>query len=181
MVKMSRSFTARLMVIAVLMSVLVGAIPSTYAAPLSTSATLTRVYAQSCLPPAPPAPCGQYATWGKDVGRDFFTQVVALLKDDKVTDFAVDALMAWKPFEGTKAYWNPLATTWKMSPVCNFNKVGVQSYVSRDLGVRATANTLNQGYYNDSTAKRLASYRRACGPCPTCSADSSSWRPPVFT
>ena len=92
--------------------------------------------------------CPSSGTYGKNVSRDFFVQVVGLLKDVPQSDFAVDALEAWKPYEGTNAYWNPLATTWKTSPVCDFNSVGVQNYMNQDTGVRATANTLNLGYYN---------------------------------
>lgn len=92
----------------------------------------------------PPVPC----THGHDVGSDFFAQVVDNLSNVPLSDFAVDALMAWKPYENTMACWNPLATTWKMSIVCNFNSVGVQNYQNQDMGVVATANTLNLSYYN---------------------------------
>jgi hypothetical protein len=109
------------------------------------------------------------------VGRDFFIQVVGLLKDVPQSDFAVDVLEAWKPYEGTNAFWNPLATTWKMSPVCDFNSVGVQNYTNQDMGARATANTLNLGYY-DSIRKMLRletfdreSMRSALGTRGTCS------------
>lgn len=102
--------------------------------------------------------CPTSGVYGKDVGRDFFVSVVAALKDVRQNDFAVDALMAWAPHEGTKAYWNPLATTWRLTPICFFNclrrnaagqcTMGVQNYTSQGEGVRATANTLNLSYYN---------------------------------
>lgn len=91
----------------------------------------------------PPAGC----TPGRDVGRDFFEQVVSRLNGVSMSGFAVDALVAWKPYENTAACWNPLATTWRMEVVCNFNSVGVQHYQNQDMGVRATANTLNLSYY----------------------------------
>ena len=119
--------------------------------------------------------CPSSGTYGKNVGRDFFIQVVGLLKDVPQSDFAVDALEAWKPYEGTNAFWNPLATTWKMSPVCDFNSVGVQNYTDQDTGARATANTLNLGHY-DSIRKMLRleafdreSMRSALGTWGTCS------------
>jgi spore coat protein U-like protein len=102
----------------------------------------------------PPVGC----TAGRDVGRDYFVQVVGRLNNVPMSDFAVDALVAWKPYENTSACWNPLATTWKMDVVCYFNCLrrdaagkcimGVQHYQNQDMGVRATANTLNQGYYD---------------------------------
>jgi len=92
----------------------------------------------------PPRNCTQ----GKYAGRDFFVQVVQSLSDVPMSNFAVDALLAWKPHENTNACWNPLATTWKMESVCNFNSVGVQHYQDQNMGVRATANTINQGYYD---------------------------------
>jgi hypothetical protein len=102
--------------------------------------------AQSSCPPA--------GTAGKDVGRDFFVQVVGQLKDVPQNDFAVNALAAWEPYENTSAIWNPLATTWEMEVVCDFNSVHVQHYQNQDMGVRATANTLNLGYY-DAIRKML--------------------------
>ncbi len=55
--------------------------------------------------------------------------------------------MSWKPYENTLACWNPLATTWKMEYICNFDSVGVQSYQDQEMGMRATANTLALSYY----------------------------------
>ncbi len=65
--------------------------------------------------------CPTSGIYGKDVDRNFFVGVVAALKDVQQNDFAVDALMVWAPYENTRAFWNPLATTWKLSPVCDFN------------------------------------------------------------
>ncbi len=93
----------------------------------------------------PPDPCVP----GNQVGRDFFVGVVALLADVPMSDFAVDILIAWEDWENTEACWNPLATTQKMSVICNFNETAfVQSYQDQVMGVQATAITLNLGYYN---------------------------------
>jgi len=96
-------------------------------------------------PPCPPEDC----TPGNEVGRDFFVEVVERLADVPVSDFAVDALALWEPYENTAACWNPLATTWEMEVVCDFNSAGVQHYQSQDMGTQATANTLALGYYDD--------------------------------
>jgi len=90
--------------------------------------------------------------------------VIKYLNNAPESDFAIDALVAWEPYEDTGACWNPLATTWKMNPVCYFNCLerdsagncirGVQSYQDQEMGVQATANTLNQSYY-DAIRKML--------------------------
>lgn len=101
---------------------------------------------------------------GREVDRRFFVKVIERLNNVPLSDFALEALMAWKPYENTSACWNPLATTWKMEVVCYFNClkrdaagnciVGVQNYQNEDMGVRATANTLNLSYY-DAIRKML--------------------------
>jgi len=93
----------------------------------------------------PPANC----TAGRDVGRDFFAHVLERLADVPMSDFAVDALVQWEPYENTSACWNPLATTWYMEGSCNFNSVGVKHYLNQDMGTQATANTLAQSYYDN--------------------------------
>lgn len=93
--------------------------------------------------------CPLIGTFGKSVGRDFFVQIVGQLKDVPPGDFPVEALMAWEPWEGTEAFWNPLATTWVMGQACDFNPpYHVQNYPDQATGVRATANTLNLAYYD---------------------------------
>jgi len=108
-------------------------------------------------PTCPPEDC----TAGRDVGRDFFVEVVERLADVPLSDFAVDALVLWEPYENTAACWNPLATTWYMGGSCDFNPVGVKHYLSQDMGAQATANTLAQGYYyNIRRMLRLEEFNR---------------------
>lgn len=120
----------------------------------------------------PPSPC----TAGRDVGRGFFVGVVERLNGVSMNDFAVDALMAWSPHENTSACWNPLATTQPMEVICNFNSVGVQHYQDEHMGVRATARTLNLGYYDalramlDLQAFDREAVRAALGTWGTCHA-----------
>jgi hypothetical protein len=125
--------------------------------------------AQAACPPA--------GTAGKDVGHDFFVQVVGQLKDVPQSDFAVNALVAWEPWENTAAIWNPLATTWGnwWATACDANSAHVQHYQDQDMGVKATADTLNQGYY-DAIRKMLRGeafdregLRAALGTWGTCS------------
>jgi hypothetical protein len=108
-------------------------------------------------PSCPPENC----TPGNEVGRDFFVEVLERLADVPVSDFAVDALILWEPYEDTGACWNPLATTWIMEFRCDYNWKYVQSYQSQDMGTRATAKTLAQGYYyNIRRMLRLEEFNR---------------------
>lgn len=52
------------------------------------------------------------------------------------------ALVAWTSAEGTKAKWNPLATTQPMAGATDFNSVGVKNYPSLESGLEATLKTL---------------------------------------
>ena len=88
-------------------------------------------------------------TPGREVDKTaYFTQVIQALQSPSVpvSDFAVNAFLAWEPFENTNACWNPLATTWGMPGSTSFNGAGVQNYPDQATGVTATSNTLNQTY-----------------------------------
>jgi hypothetical protein len=64
-----------------------------------------------------------------------------------VTSENIKALAAWAQAEGTKASYNPLATTQSMPGATSFNSVGVRNYVSYADGIHATAQTLTNGHY----------------------------------
>ena len=64
-----------------------------------------------------------------------------------VTGENIKALAAWAQAEGTKASYNPLATTQSMPGATSFNSVGVRNYVSYADGIQATAQTLTNGHY----------------------------------
>jgi len=56
---------------------------------------------------------------------------------------------AWARAEGTTAEYNPFATTRKgYSGETQFNSVGVKNYPSLAIGIQATYDTLQNGYYN---------------------------------
>lgn len=61
------------------------------------------------------------------------------------TDENVSFLLAWFAREGTKAAYNPLATTLNYGSNTKFNSVGVRNYADEATGVAATVKTL-QGY-----------------------------------
>jgi membrane protease YdiL (CAAX protease family) len=86
-------------------------------------------------------------TEGRNVDRSFFEEVLRRLNIG-LSDFALDALEAWKRYENTRAFWNPLATTKKMGGSWGFNEAGVQNYPDRNTGIEATAETLELQYYD---------------------------------
>lgn len=90
----------------------------------------------------PPTSC----TPGKDADETFMQGVLNQLGISP-SNFAVQMLMSWKPYENTLACWNPLATTRKMEYICNFNGVGVQHYQTKEMGIGGTAQTLALNYY----------------------------------
>jgi hypothetical protein len=91
----------------------------------------------------------------------FFAEVARQLRNPSVPDsameFAVQAFLAWEPYENTQACWNPLATTLRYSGECQSwglpgNSAGVQQYPSRECGIRATADTLNYTFNGNGRA-----------------------------
>lgn len=56
-------------------------------------------------------------------------------------------LVAWMEAEGTKAKFNPLATTHPSKGATDFNTTHVKNYATWDSGVKATVDTLNNGNY----------------------------------
>jgi hypothetical protein len=90
----------------------------------------------------------------KQFARDILT-ALGLSYSPKRVNF----LYAWFKSEGTKAKYNPLATTWSMKSKGStfFNclkrttdgtcKIGVQNYPSYVVGLEATVKTLKQDFY----------------------------------
>lgn len=61
-------------------------------------------------------------------------------------------LSAWFNREGTRAQYNPLATTQGAPGATQFNSVGVKNYPSLAVGIAATIQTLENGRYGDIVA-----------------------------
>ncbi len=112
-------------------------------------------------PPVPPPQPGCVA--GNQVDKPaFFADVARQLRNPSVSEaalpFAVQAFLAWEPFENTAACWNPLATTLRYtrgpcrSQPLPGNTAGVQQYPSRECGIRATADTLNYTFNGNGRA-----------------------------
>ncbi len=77
----------------------------------------------------------------------FFAGVLDRLGIER-SNFALAAMETWAGMENTRATWNPLATTWKMTGSTAFNSAGVQNYPDQATGIEAAANTLALAYYD---------------------------------
>jgi hypothetical protein len=77
--------------------------------------------------------------------KDFLTQLGA-----PVTASNVQAITAWEQAEGTKAAFNPLATTQGgFAGETQFNSVGVKNYVSYQDGIAANVKVITNGLYGN--------------------------------
>jgi len=77
--------------------------------------------------------------------RDFLTKV-----NMPITSENVRAISAWEQAEGTKASFNPLATTQGgFAGETRFNSVGVKNYATYQDGINANAHALMNGRYTN--------------------------------
>ena len=75
--------------------------------------------------------------------RDFLTKL-----NMPITSENVKAITAWEQAEGTKASFNPLATTQGgFSGETQFNSVGVKNYADYEDGIDANVHALTNGRY----------------------------------
>ena len=77
--------------------------------------------------------------------RDFLTEL-----HQPVTAENVKAITAWEQAEGTKASFNPLATTQSgFAGETRFNSVGVKNYVTYQDGIDANVHAIMNGRYTN--------------------------------
>jgi len=97
---------------------------------------------------------------------------------EPVTRCDVSFLRAWARTENTTASHNPLATTMPEPGSTTFNSAGVQNYTSYRQGLKATAATLRNGFYQP-----LVSDLRAGDNAQQCADDvaRSKWGTQAFT
>jgi hypothetical protein len=80
--------------------------------------------------------------------KDFLTRLGA-----PITASNVQAITAWEQAEGTKASYNPLATTQSgFAGETQFNSVGVKNYMSYQDGLDANVKVINNGLYTNILA-----------------------------
>ena len=91
-----------------------------------------------------------------EVTRDDFAKRLLKRLDAPVTLRNKRALVTWMQSEGSKALYNPMATTKKMPGSWSFNWVGVQNYRDLESGVSATLITLREpGHGYEKILRRL--------------------------
>jgi hypothetical protein len=86
--------------------------------------------------------------------QQFATDLLARLGMPQTAE-NVRALVAWQQAEGTRAAFNPLATTQGSPGASDFNSVGVKNYTSYAQGLDATVTTLRNGRYGEILAALL--------------------------
>lgn len=94
-----------------------------------------------------------------EVTRGGFAKRIVNGFDLEVIRPRIVALVAWQSAEGTRARYNPLATTQRMpgSSAMKGNTAGVQDYPDLKTGVAATIKTLKQpGHGYEHIIDRLA-------------------------
>jgi hypothetical protein len=80
--------------------------------------------------------------------RDFLTKLGM-----PITSENVKAITAWEQAEGTKASFNPLATTQSgFAGETKFNRVGVKNYATYQNGIDANVHALTNGRYTNILA-----------------------------
>lgn len=84
---------------------------------------------------------GTRAQWAKDLA--------SALGNNTPNAEVIRFISAWTVGEGTRAAYNPLATTYDLPPNTSFNSVNVRNFQSRAQGITATVKTLmgnHRGY-----------------------------------
>jgi hypothetical protein len=111
------------------------------------------------------APAGAPTTDREQWANDFLTRLGMPRTSENVR-----LMVAWQQAEGTKAQYNPLATTQSMPGATRFNSVGVKNFVSYDDGLTANLKAITNGRYENV----LAALRRGDSAVATAQAIANS-------
>ena len=111
------------------------------------------------------APAGAATTSREQWAQDFLSRLGMPLTSENVR-----LMVAWQQAEGTKAQYNPLATTQSMPGATRFNSVGVKNFASYDDGLTANLKAITNGRYENV----LAALRRGDSAVTTAQAIASS-------
>jgi hypothetical protein len=121
---------------------------SSAAGPTDFATALAQAQGTNSSDPSAPTSSGTLNRAGVDsIGwaRDFLTKVGM-----PVTSENIRAISAWEQAEGTKASFNPLATTQSgFAGETKFNSVGVKNYATYQDGIDANAHALLNGRYTN--------------------------------
>ena len=92
------------------------------------------------------------------VDRESFAKGVLKNLNAPASPKNVAFMLAWMDQEGSKAAFNPFATTWKKEGATDYNKAGVKNYASAAEGMEATAKTIDA---KDGRYRNIVSNLRA--------------------
>ena len=88
----------------------------------------------------------------KDQTVSFLNDVLKGLGISSPNQYQIQFITSWRQHEGGKASWNPFNST-KVYPGSKpYNYANVQSYPTREIGLKATLHTLNLDYYKNVRA-----------------------------
>lgn len=120
--------------------------------PLGTSQGVSAAGFQSALAAAGMngATSGEIAPSGVEVGQ--FSRDVLAAIGAPATEQNMAVMSAWVKAEGTKARYNPLATTRNAPGATQFNSVGVKNFSSYQEGVATTVGAITNGLYGNVIA-----------------------------
>ncbi|MDQ1520893.1 MAG: hypothetical protein QOI55_1966 [Actinomycetota bacterium] len=111
------------------------------------SSLLSQLQTPSTSATTSTAPAGAATNNREQWAHDFLTKLGM-----PVTSENVKLMVAWQQAEGTKAQFNPLATTQNMPGATRFNSVGVKNYANYDDGITANIEAITNGRYENVLA-----------------------------
>ena len=129
------------------------------------SALLSELQSSSGTGATSTAPAGAATTDRERWAHDFLARLGM-----PVTAENVKLMVAWQQAEGTRAQYNPLATTQNMAGATRFNSVGVKNFASYDDGITANIRAITNGRYENV----LAALRRGDSAIATAQAIAAS-------
>jgi hypothetical protein len=111
------------------------------------SALLNQLQSPSTSATTGTTPAGAATNDREKWAHDFLTQLGM-----PVTTENVKLMVAWQKAEGTRAQFNPLATTQNMPGATRFNSVGVKNFATYDDGITANIKAITNGRYENVLA-----------------------------
>jgi hypothetical protein len=123
------------------------------------------------VPPPQPAPSGVVVVSYEQWTSMFLRRINAPVCVNNLV-----SVVAWAEQEGTRAGWNPLATTLYLPGATQYNPVGVRNYATLEQGLDATVLTLQKGWTAHGYSEIVAALQHCADPMETAIAiNASDW------